>query len=114
MTQDEYMRPLERRVLDMRQAGLDDAEIGRRFRRSPEHIGRIAEMAELPGRSGTSSVRGGLRAIERRVLRWRSQGTDHAEIARLFKRSPDHIKRVEGLALYKRSLDLLRAASPGS
>jgi DNA-binding CsgD family transcriptional regulator len=101
-------RPFERRVLRLRADGVPPEEIARRFNRSPAHIDRVIALAALPGRSTTTSVRGGLRALERRVLRWRSYGLDHGEIARRFRRSPDHIRRIEGLALYKQSLRLLK------
>ncbi len=102
------LRPLERRVLHLRDAGVAIDEIGRRFRRSPEHIERVIDLTEIPGRSAErSSDRPGLRPIERRVLHWRREGLGHDEIAARFRRSPGHIRRIEGLALYKRSLELL-------
>ncbi len=107
MTKAPELRPLERRVLRLRDAGHSTAEIARRFRRSPEHIRRVIEFTELPGRTGGDSDRGGLRALERRVLHLRNRGLGHDEIAERFRRSPGHIRRVEGLALYKTSVRLL-------
>lgn len=101
------MRPLERRVLQLEAAGVEVDEIARRFRRSPDHIRRVIQLAGLPGRSASSSDRDGLRAIERAVLAWRDRGAGHAEIGRRFKRSAEHMRRVEGLALYKQSVKLL-------
>ena len=101
------MRPLERRILQLEAAGVDIDEIAARFRRSPDHIRRVIALANLPGRGRTSSDRDGLRAIERKVLAWRREGVDHAEIGRRFKRSADHMRRIEGLALYKQSVRLL-------
>jgi hypothetical protein len=43
-----------------------------------------------------------LRPIERCVLRWRDEGADPAEIAAMFRRSPEHIERILALAEYKR------------
>ena len=100
------LRPLERRILKLDSAGVDHAEIARRFKRSPDHIGRIVTWAGLPGRRATR-VQGTLRPLERRVLHLRGQGLDHVEIGDRFKRSPAHMRRVEGFALYKMARDLL-------
>ncbi len=107
MSKPRAMRPIERRILQLEASGVHVDEIARRFRRSPGHITRVIEMASLPGRSGVSSDRDGLRALERRVLDWRRQGADHEEIGRRFKRSAAHIRQIEGLALYKQSMRLL-------
>lgn len=101
------LRPIERRILKMHDDGLTQDEIAARFRRSPGHIGRILSLAALPGRTGARSDRGGLRALERRVLRLRSEGLSHEEIAGRFRRTEGHIRRVEGMALYKKALRLL-------
>lgn len=100
------LRPLERRVLKLAAAGLDHSEIGKRFRRSADHIRRVAKYAQLPGRETTEPTRG-LRPLERRVLHWRAKGVDYPEIASRFGRSAGHIRRVEGLAHYKISRELL-------
>ncbi len=111
MTDEQVLRPIERRILELHRSGATAADIGERFKRSPEHIERILHLAQLPGRRGHSSERGGLRALERRVLRWRAQGLDHNEIGRRFQRSPRSIRQVEGLALYKKSLAILSQAN---
>ncbi len=102
-----WLRPIERRVLALKAEGHDAAAIGRMFRRSPEHIDRIIGFTGLPGRSGAPPGETTLRPLERRVLRWRRQGAGHAEIAEKFRRSPRHIRQVEGLALFKQSRELL-------
>jgi DNA-binding CsgD family transcriptional regulator len=96
------LRPVERVVTRLRQEGVDDHEIGRRFNRSPGMIQRIMAMAELPERAPAPepAVRP-LRAVERRVLRWREAGSDHDAIAARFRRGPAHIAQVERLANYK-------------
>ena len=42
-----------------------------------------------------------LRAVERRVLRWREDGADVDDIAQKFRRSPRYIRQVERLARLK-------------
>jgi DNA-binding CsgD family transcriptional regulator len=96
------LRPVERLVLRLVAEGIDDVEIGRRLRRSPEMIGRIATMAELPRPARTRKVSDdGLRPLERRLLRWRHYGATYAEIGARFRRSPAHVARVETLVRYK-------------
>jgi transcriptional regulator len=92
-------------VLALRAAGLDDPEIARRFRRTPGYVKRVAVLAGIDrghdgGRAGT------LTPLERRVLRWRDGGARPQDVAWRFRRSPEHIARVERLARYK----LARAA----
>ena len=99
-----HLRPLERRILAMRAAGLDPETIGRRLRRSGAQVERIIAWTEIP-RSGPP--RRGTRAFDRRVLRLRAAGESHAEIADRFRRSPDFIRRVEGLAHFRLARDLL-------
>lgn len=95
------MRPVERRVLRWAEAGLDDVEIGRRFGRGERWVAQVRVLAGVP-RSGRAPVlSGGLRPIERRVLWWREQGSDHAELSGRFRRSPEFLARVEAFAHYK-------------
>jgi hypothetical protein len=45
------------------------------------------------------------RPLERRILKWRAAGSNHAEIGRRFHRSADNVARVEQLAHYKLGLN---------
>ena len=99
MVGNQSLRPLERRVLRLVRDGVDDTEIARRFRRSPEFVRRVIVYAGMP-RTG-AMPKAALRPVERRILKWRAGGTDHAEIARRFHRSSGHIERIEQLATYK-------------
>ena len=82
--------------------GVDEQEIGRRFKRGPRFVHQVIELArrvarQADGRSDTQM----LRPLERRVLQWRQQGADYDELAPRFRRSPEFIERVEALAAYK-------------
>ena len=101
---DQDLRPLERRVLRWTDDGVGNDEIGRRFRRSPEFIGRVAEMAGLPGRRATPEPDREvepLRPLERCILGWIDQGVMPAAIAPRFYRSEDFVERVADLARFK-------------
>lgn len=97
---DTSLRPLERRVLRLTADGFDDAEIGRRFRRSPEWVGRVRVLAQVP-RRGRPMAGDVLRPLERRVLRWRASGADYEAMSPRFRRTPDFLRQVESLAHYK-------------
>ena len=96
---------MERRVLAMRDEGVAIDEIARRIDRSPAHVERVIAWTEIPrnGRRRHTTPT----PIERAVLRLRSQGESHEEIAKRFKRSPKYIRQVEGLAHYTQGIDLL-------
>ncbi|MCA1709297.1 MAG: hypothetical protein LC808_40870 [Actinobacteria bacterium] len=100
MAYDPTLRPVERRVLRLVDDGVDDNEIGRRFRRSPEWVARVRSLAQHP-RSGPHVQRDVLRPLERRVLRWREAGADYEQISPRFRRSPQFLRQVELLAQYK-------------
>lgn len=96
------LRPVERLVLRLVAEGVEDVEIGRRLRRSPEMIRRIDTMARIPRTARARAVSDdGLRPLERRMLRWRHYGATYAEIGARFRRSPAFVARVETLAHYK-------------
>ncbi|MPZ51261.1 MAG: hypothetical protein GEU79_00750 [Acidimicrobiia bacterium] len=103
-----HLRPIERRVLAMREEGQTDEEIAGRLKRSADHVARIAAYAEIP-RNGHGSREDDelLRPVERRVLALREAGQSHAEIGEKFRRSADFARRVEGFARYRQALALL-------
>ena len=100
MVDRDLLRPVERRVLQLADEGVDQAEIARRFHRSPEFVGRMIEYTHVPRTTSTHDA-AVLRPLERRILKWRAGGTNHDEIGRRFRRSADHVARVEQLANYK-------------
>ena len=99
----ERLRPIERRVLALKEEGVPDSEIARRFRRGPRFIEQVEELAALDGRDAKRRRRrdGSLRPVERRILTLRERGVSTDELAQRFRRSPDFVARVERLARYK-------------
>lgn len=98
-----HLRPFERTVLRLADAGMPTGEIAWRFRRSPGHIDRVIDLSRLPDR-GPSTAQSSpetLRPIERQVRRAREDGMDLAEIAARMRRSPSHVDRVDQYASYK-------------
>jgi len=95
------LRPVERLVLHWTERGLDDAAIGRRFKRSEDWVRQVRRLAQLDRPLSPRPDEGRLRPLERRLLRWRAQGVDHEELSRRFRRSPAHLARVEEYAEYK-------------
>jgi DNA-binding CsgD family transcriptional regulator len=97
-------RPLERRVLAWLERGFDPQEVAARFRRSPEFIGRVAELARVP-RQAVERGTSGMRPLERRVMRWIDEGAPLDDIAARFRRSPQFIERVVGMTKLRSDRD---------
>ena len=97
------LRPIERRVLALKKAGVPDKEIAHRFRRGRRFMDQVEELANLDGRDAEKhhGRPGSLRPVERRILAWRDRGMPTDEIADRFRRSPDFVSRVERIARYK-------------
>jgi transcriptional regulator len=97
------LRPIERRVLALKDAGVSDQEIARRFRRGRRSIEQIEQLAQLDGRDAERRRRkpGSLRPVERRILTWRDRGLSPDQLAERFRRSPEFVSRVEKIARYK-------------
>ncbi len=101
----ENLRPFERRVLAMQQAGTPLHEIATAFRRSPDHIERVLAWTAIPRRG--PAPRRKARALENRVMAMRTAGLGYDEIAPMFRASPGFIRRVEGLAHFRKARELL-------
>jgi DNA-binding CsgD family transcriptional regulator len=103
MTDAQRLRPIERRVLALKEAGVPDIEIAHRFRRGRRFIEQVVSLARLDGRDADKRTRrpGALRPVERRILSWRDRGMSPEQLADRFRRSPDFVRRVERLARYK-------------
>jgi hypothetical protein len=96
------VRPLERRMVRLAEEGLDSTAIAARFKRSAAHVERVLGLARLPGREwGTHPVGRGLRPLERRLLKSRADGITSDVLGARFRRSPEHILRVQALADHK-------------
>jgi len=101
------MSALERRVIALREAGLDEAAIAVKFRRSPRFIRQVLSIGELrknleEGRSGVeradNSPADKMSPRQRVVVKWRERGASYAEIASRLRRSPLYVRRIERLA----------------
>ena len=101
----QHLRPLERRVLDMLDDGVDIDEIGRRIRKSPKRVEQIIEWTTIP--RSNPLVRRSPSALENRVLALLDAGETHAEVGRRFRRGAGYIRQVEGFAHYRLGLALL-------
>jgi hypothetical protein len=101
MNNDGDLRPIERRMLKLSKAGADDIEIAWRFRRTPKGVRQVMACSQLRRGITTQATPGGLRPIERCVLRWRDEGAEFADLAARFRRSPAFLEQVELLARYK-------------
>lgn len=101
MVDNQRLRPVERRVLRWAEAGVGDAEIGHRFRRSERWAAQVRFLAGLDRSGHPPLPHDPLRPIERRVLRWLDQGEDLVDLSDRFLRSPAHLARVEEYARYK-------------
>lgn len=103
------LRPLERRILTMREEGVSIDEIADRIRKSPDFVERVIDWTKIP-RSGTSRPTG-LSPLETRVLALKAAGEDHETIAARFKKSDRFIRQVEGMAHYRQGLRLMSGAA---
>jgi DNA-binding CsgD family transcriptional regulator len=97
------LRPLERRIQRLVESGMSEADIAWRFRRSPGWIRRVRKLSSVPRPPRPRTGDGGLRPLERRVLRWLDGGASYGEIAARFRRSPEALRRLEVLARQRRS-----------
>ncbi|MGH8947196.1 MAG: hypothetical protein ACRDVL_13740, partial [Acidimicrobiia bacterium] len=105
------LRPLERRILEMRDQGLSLEEIGKRFRKSPEFVSRVIGWTQIPRNGTDSRDSAGFTPLERRVLQLRGEDEDHQTIADRFKKSARFIRQVEGMAHFRMGLRILSEAA---
>lgn len=103
------LRPMERRILKMKEAGTPIDEIASRLKKSPQFIERVLGWTEIPRRARTRDAV--LTPLESRVLALSTEGEDTETIARKFKRTERFIRQVEGLAHYRKGLHMIRGAA---
>ena len=101
MEHDRQLRPIERRMLKLADQGATDVEIAWRFRRTPRNVRQVMALTQLRRDDGPVAPVQALRPIERRVLRWRDDGADFADLAARFRRGPGFLQQVEQMARYK-------------
>jgi hypothetical protein len=97
------LRPVEKCVLRMSDAGVPDAEIGRRLHRSADHVRRVRALAHVPREHAVRPAGSPpeLRPLERRVLRWLDDGVGYERVSEVFRRGPGFAEFVEEMARYK-------------
>lgn len=105
------LRPIERRILTMREEGVALEEIGQRLRKSPEFVARVIDWTQIPRSGSQSDDSPVLTPLERRVLQLREEGEDHETIGDRFKKSARFIRQVEGMAHFRKALKLLSASA---
>ena len=81
--------------------GVDEQEIGRRFKRGPRFVQQVIALTDVARQADGRSDTHVLRPLERRVLQWRQEGAGYDELAPRFRRSPEFLERVEALSVYK-------------
>jgi hypothetical protein len=101
MDHERRLRPIERRMRKLADAGASEVEIAWRFRRTPKNVRQVMALSDLRRERDRRPPSGGLRPIERRVLRWRDAGAGFDELAARFRRGPVFLEQVEHLARYK-------------
>jgi len=101
MADDTGFTPMERRMVRLANEGVATEEIAQRFRRSPGFVERVLVLARVPRQGDGRRAGGGLRPVERRVLKWREGGASPGDIAPRFRRNTRSIEQIERLARYK-------------
>jgi DNA-binding transcriptional MerR regulator len=105
------LRPIERRILSMRDEGVPLEEIGKRLRKSPEFVARVIDWTQIPRSNDGGDDSQTLTPLERRVLQLREEGEDYDTIGERFKKGARFIRQVEGMAHFRKGLSLLSASA---
>ncbi|MBT8199306.1 MAG: hypothetical protein KJO36_02195 [Acidimicrobiia bacterium] len=103
------LSPIQRVIRKQLEDGATVVEVATSLRKRPGTIRRFAEMADYAIDTGMerdrsrSTSEDGLRPIERRVMAMRTDGERLGDIAAKFRRSPQHIRRIEEYAQMKQT-----------
>jgi hypothetical protein len=97
------LRPIERVVLKLHEAGATAPEIGKRVGKKPGTVHRIIEMAGFKGDGAPQTAPAGnpLRPIERVVVKLRERGESYGEIGIRLARSGRQVQMIEKYAVFK-------------
>lgn len=97
------LRPLERVILRLHSEDVPTAEIAQKLGKKPGTIDRILGMIAFKEQvsAGARTREGGLRPLEKVVLRLRSEGESYGVIGNRLGRSGAQIRRIEGYANFK-------------
>jgi DNA-binding CsgD family transcriptional regulator len=97
------LRPIERVIIRLSEAGQEPPEISRRVGKKPGTVTRIMTMIDL--RSGSPMTHviepEALRPVERVVMKLRARGESYGEIGIRLRKSGDQVRRIEGYAQLK-------------
>jgi DNA-binding CsgD family transcriptional regulator len=98
------LRPIERVIVRLSEAGQEPPEISRRVGKKPGTVTRIMTMIDLRSGSPMTHVMEGdatLRPLERVVIKLRARGESYGEIGNRLHKSGDQVRRIESYAQLK-------------
>lgn len=97
------LRPIERVILRLTEAGHPSSEISRRVGKKPGTVVRILRMIEMKDGHATGSAAEPqqLRPLERVIVTLRARGESYGEIGNRLARSGAQIRRIEDMARFK-------------
>lgn len=97
------LRPIERVIVRLREAGQEPPEISRRVGKKPGTVTRIMTMIDLRSESPMTHFVDdeALRPVERVVLKLRARGESYGEIGIRLRKSGEQVRRIESYAQLK-------------
>ena len=97
------LRPIERVIVRLSEAGQGPPEISRRIGKAPGTVTRIMTMIDLRSDSRRTRVveAEALRPVERVVMKLRARGESYGEIGIRLRKSGEQVRRIESYAQLK-------------